>query len=212
MPKIAIILGSLRRPGMGLGIANWLVSLVRKGFESTPASSGIPAIDVVFVDPTQAPLPLGPIVDGSHVPADIRDPAQHPNPAVREWATFVASCSGFVILSPVYNHSYPGELKNTFDHLYWEWKNKPVAIISYAGGGGHLEVIDMLRELLGGRLKMQVAKASVAIKWQKGSATAPPAEGPAPAWLRACEPQVYAVVEELKALLCAAAQPKGLGA
>ena len=111
MSKVALILGSLRRPGTGIGVAGWLTPILREGFNKpSNSSSSSPSsnVEVVFVDPTKPPLPLGPIVDGSHVPYDIRDPAKHPNPAVREWATFVSSCSGFVFLSPEYNSSYPG--------------------------------------------------------------------------------------------------------
>ncbi|KAH9944324.1 flavoprotein [Epithele typhae] len=200
MPKVAVLLGSLRRPGMGFGIASWLTPLVRQSFQtartSTPDAS---SVDVVLVDPTQPPLPLGPIVDGSHVPADIRDPTKHPNPAVREWAMFVTSCSGFIILCPEYNKSYPGELKNTFDHLYWEWARKPVMVVAYGGGGG-ARVEEALRGMLGGPFKMQVADKGVGIKWPRGTDKVPP-EGPAPKWLQAYEPEVLAAVEELNGLI-----------
>ncbi|RPD82483.1 flavo protein [Lentinus tigrinus ALCF2SS1-7] len=200
MSKVALILGSLRRPGQGIGIANWLTPVLRQALNNPnsrhPSSS---QMDVVFVDPTKPPLPLGAITDGTHVPADIRDPAKHPNPAVREWATFVSSCSGFVVLSPEYNGSYPGELKNALDHLYWEWRNKPVVVVTYGSSGGK-RCATLLRSLLGGAFKMQLAQKEVAIKWPKGSANVP-TEGEPPEWLKAFEPDVLEAIEEMKRLM-----------
>lgn len=199
MSKVAVLLGSLRRPGMGIGIASWLTPLVRQGFQQARAAPTRGALEVVFVDPTHPPLPLGPLVDGSHVPADIRDPAAHPNPAVREWATFVASCAAFVVLSPEYNRTYPGELKNTLDHLYWEWHGKPVLVVSYGAGGG-ASVAEVLKGMLGGPFKMKVAERSVKIKWPRGSEKVP-VDGPAPEWLRAYDTQVLEAIGELNDLI-----------
>ena len=155
MSKVALIIGSLRRPGNGIGIANWLTPVLRKGLSASEGSST--TADLIFVDSTKPPLPLGPIIDASHVPADIRDPSQHPNPRVREFAHLVTSCDGFVFLSPEYNSSYPGELKNTIDHLYWEWLNKPAIVITYGSAGG-TRCAALLRSLLSKSFKMKLAE------------------------------------------------------
>ena len=200
MFKVAIILGSLRRPGQGIGIATWLTPVIRRALNDPNSRlSSASKVDVVFVDPTKPPLPLGAITDGDHIPADIRDPTKHPNPSVREWAMFVSSCSGFVVLSPEYNGSYPGELKNTLDHLYWEWRNKPAVLMTYSGGGGK-RCAAMLRTLLGGSLKMPLTEKEVAIKWPRGSGNVP-TDGEAPEWLKAFEPDVLEAIEELKGLM-----------
>ncbi|CDO71625.1 hypothetical protein BN946_scf184911.g95 [Trametes cinnabarina] len=203
MSKVALLLGSLRRPGNGIGIASWLHPVLREGLNDTSSGTAHTGVDVVFVDPTKPPLPLGPIVDGSHVPADIRDPSKHPNPNVREFATFVTSCNGIVVLSPEYNRGYPGELKNTFDHLYWEWHKKPVLLVTYGSSGG-ANCSALLRSFLGGPLKMQVAEKAVAIKLPKshsnGSDKAP-TQGPAPDWLEQYRPEVLAAVAEFKDLI-----------
>ncbi|KAI0655151.1 flavoprotein [Cubamyces menziesii] len=194
--KVALLLGSLRRPGNGIRIATWLTPVLRQAFNDTGngAAPHQPNVDVVFMDSTNPPLPLGPIVDGSHVPSDIRDPSQHPNPAVREFATFVSSCSGFVVLSPEYNGTYSGELKNTFDHLYWEWRKKPVSIITYGGGGGG-RCATQLRTLLADRFKMRVAEKNVEIKLPRSR------DGHTPDWLEEYRPEILQTVEELKQLI-----------
>lgn len=190
MSKVALIMGSLRRPGNGIGIANWLAPILRKNLEQT---------NVIFLDSTKPPLPLGPVVDGTHVPADIRDPTQHPNPTVREFASLISSCNGFVFLSPEYNGSYSGEMKNTLDHLYWEWTKKPALVVTYGGGGG-TRAATQLRGLLEGPFEMKLTEKRVAIKWPKGAGTVP-SEGEAPDWLQRFEPEVLAAIEEFKRLL-----------
>ncbi|KAI0778258.1 flavoprotein [Trametes elegans] len=205
MSKVALLLGSLRRPGNGIGIASWLAPVLRESLNGSEISAVFPRsqTEVVVVDPTKPPLPLGPIIDGSHLPADIHEPTQHPNPSVREFATFVSSCSGLVVLSPEYNGSYPGELKNTFDHLYWEWRNKPVIIVTYGGSGG-TRCAGLLRSLLGGPFRMRVTEKNVAIKLPKsysGGSDKVPTAGETPEWLEEYRPQVIEAVEELKRLM-----------
>ena len=40
-----------------------------------------------------------------------------------------------VIITPEYNHSIPGVLKNALDHLYPEYDNKPFSYITTSAGG-----------------------------------------------------------------------------
>jgi NAD(P)H-dependent FMN reductase len=39
-------------------------------------------------------------------------------------------------VTPQYNWSIPASLKNALDYLYYEWKDKPAAIVTYGGRGG----------------------------------------------------------------------------
>lgn len=40
-----------------------------------------------------------------------------------------------IILTPEYNHSIPGVLKNALDHLYPEYEDKPFAYVTTSAGG-----------------------------------------------------------------------------
>jgi NAD(P)H-dependent FMN reductase len=50
---------------------------------------------------------------------------------VRKWAEKLASLDGFVFVTPEYNHSITGALKNALDSAREEWNNKAAGIISY---------------------------------------------------------------------------------
>ncbi|KAI0695180.1 NADPH-dependent FMN reductase, partial [Cytidiella melzeri] len=128
--RVAVIIGSSRQGGNGAGIAAWTSRLLQHHLDA----SGVPS-DVVTVDPRVSPHPFGPVVDGSRFPGQIANPDDYGSPAIRDWSRFISSCSAFAIVSPEYNGGYPGELKNSIDHLYHEWSHKPVLLLTYGGGG-----------------------------------------------------------------------------
>jgi NAD(P)H-dependent FMN reductase len=51
----------------------------------------------------------------------------------------------FVVLTPEYNHSYPGALKHAIDTHYPEWQYKPVSFVSYGAGSGGIRAVEHLR-------------------------------------------------------------------
>lgn len=64
----------------------------------------------------------------------------------KKYSEKVTKADGFVIVSPEYNHGYPGELKMMLDMAYQEYNKKPVAIFGVAGGGmGGVRMVEQLR-------------------------------------------------------------------
>ena len=51
----------------------------------------------------------------------------------------------FVIVTPEYNHGYPGALKSLIDTYGRQWQIKPLAFVSYGGVSGGLRAIEQLR-------------------------------------------------------------------
>ena len=63
------------------------------------------------------------------------------------WQKEMAQADGLIIVSPEYNHGYPGELKLMLDMLYDEYENKPVAIIGAGGKIGGGRMVEQLRQV-----------------------------------------------------------------
>ncbi|MDH6464754.1 NAD(P)H-dependent FMN reductase [Micromonospora sp. A200] len=86
---------------------------------------------------------------------------QYQQPQTLEWARKIASFDGFVMVTPEYNHSTSGALKNAVDFLYNEWNNKAVGFVSYGSVGG-ARAVEHLR-LIAGELQMADVRSQVAL-------------------------------------------------
>lgn len=53
---------------------------------------------------------------------------------VSEFARRITDADGVVVVSPVYNSSFPAALKNVVDLLFKEWDRKPVLVVSVTYG------------------------------------------------------------------------------
>lgn len=49
------------------------------------------------------------------------------------------------MVTPEYNHSYPGPLKHAIDSLGKQWHAKPIGFVSYGGMSGGLRAVEALR-------------------------------------------------------------------
>ncbi len=47
----------------------------------------------------------------------------------------IAGADALVVVTPEYNHGYPGVLKNALDYYLKEFTRKPVALVTVSGGG-----------------------------------------------------------------------------
>lgn len=68
---------------------------------------------------------------------------------VKAWQDIALKADGFFIVTPEYNHSFPGELKIFLDSLYDEYKGKPVALCGVSSGQfGGARMIDHVKTVL----------------------------------------------------------------
>jgi NAD(P)H-dependent FMN reductase len=74
------------------------------------------------------------------VRVDLLDLADGPLPPER-----VARAEAVVVVTPEYNHSFPGPLKTAVDALRDEWRATPVGFVSYGGISGGLRAVEQLR-------------------------------------------------------------------
>lgn len=62
----------------------------------------------------------------------------------------MARADGYIIVSPEYNHSFPGELKIFLDHFYMEYAKKSVGLVGVSmGPWGGARAIESLRIVFG---------------------------------------------------------------
>jgi NAD(P)H-dependent FMN reductase len=119
-PKIGVIIGSVRPGRQGDKPANWIAGIAEE--------SGLFAA-VEIVDLKDYPLPP------FDAPAsDLWMPT--PNEIAAKWQMKLSEFDGFIIVTPEYNHSIPGALKNAIDWAYLPFVRKAVAYVSYGSVGG----------------------------------------------------------------------------
>ena len=118
MERIGIIAASVREGRRGFAFAQWIHRL---------ASQREVAAELVDL----RDWPLGPYDQKS--PPAMLEPTYAEGTLPRRWAELVRGLDGFVMVTPEYNHGYPGQLKNAIDWLFPAWHHKPVAFVTYGG-------------------------------------------------------------------------------
>ncbi|WP_424184511.1 NADPH-dependent FMN reductase [Actinokineospora sp. G85] len=63
------------------------------------------------------------------------------------FAAAVGRADAFVVVTPEYNHGYPGAFKEAVDSVYTGWMAKPVAFVTYGGISGGLRAAEQLRQV-----------------------------------------------------------------
>ncbi|MCA9357550.1 NAD(P)H-dependent oxidoreductase [Candidatus Nomurabacteria bacterium] len=66
------------------------------------------------------------------------------NEAVARFTKKIEEGDAFIMVTPEYNHSTSGVLKNAIDWVSPEWNNKPIAFVSYGSVGG-ARAVEQLR-------------------------------------------------------------------
>ena len=100
MTNIAVILGSTRPGRRGEQVARWVVDHARERRNA----------EFELVDLLNDPLPH---LDEPLAPSM----GQYQNAHTQDWAATIARFDGFVFVTPEYNHSTSGVLKNAIDYL-----------------------------------------------------------------------------------------------
>lgn len=119
MLKLAVIVGSTRPGRVGESVARWVYDHAK-----TRSDAAFELVDIADFN-----LPL---LDEPVPPSQGKYSKEH----TKRWAAKVASFDGFVFVTPEYNHSTSGALKNAIDFLYAEWNNKAAGFVGYGSAGG----------------------------------------------------------------------------
>ncbi len=119
-PRLGVIIASTREGRFGPTVARWFAEQVQK------AST----FDLDIIDLAQIEVPAKPFTSHAHA-VDLR--------------SRIAAADAVVIVTPEYNHSFPGTLKNAIDLAHQEWFAKPIAFVSCGGLAGGLRAVEHLR-------------------------------------------------------------------
>lgn len=146
MTRIAIVTGSTRPGRNGEAVARWVHEVATRHGDRTDATYEL--VDLATFD-----LPL---LDEPTPPAMEQEP-EHEH--TRRWQKTVESFDAFVFVTPEYNHSTSGALKNALDYLFVPWHNKAAGFVGYGSAGG-VRAVEHLRQICG-ELAMADVRAQV---------------------------------------------------
>ena len=119
--KVGIIIGSIREGRKGESVGRWVHELASRREDATYELLDLRTFDVPLLTAAVSPGAAQKQYDSAEVTA---------------WSAAVDSCDAFVFVTPEYNHSVPGALKNAYDSLGPEWRRKPVGFVAYGSVGG----------------------------------------------------------------------------
>ncbi len=119
--KIQVILGATRPGRISERVASWVVNTAAQNEN----------FEVELVDMADYNLPH------FNEPVSPRyNPNRQPEPEVARWLAKLAESDGYVVVTPEYNHSIAGVLKDGFDYVTTELARKPLTIVSHGTVGG----------------------------------------------------------------------------
>lgn len=144
MTRVAIIVGSTRPGRNGKAVADWVYQAA-----ASRTDAEFELVDLVDYALPHLDEPVPPLL------------GQYQHEHTRRWANKIASFDGYVFVTPEYNHSTSGVLKNAIDYLFAEWNDKAVGFVSYGSVGG-VRAVEHLR-LIAGELQLADVRSQVAL-------------------------------------------------
>jgi NAD(P)H-dependent FMN reductase len=120
---VAVIVASVRADRVAPTVAAWFQRQIGKHIDA--------CVDLIDLTELELPGDLGGGEDAA------------------QFARRIERAGAAVIVTPEYNHGYPGPLKTAIDTAYREWFAKPVAFVSYGGSSGGLRAVEQLRGVFG---------------------------------------------------------------
>jgi NAD(P)H-dependent FMN reductase len=129
MQKILVIVGSTRPSRRSLDVANWFLEVAKTNKAFKFELTDLAEVNLPMFNETQSPM-FG----------------KYEHEHTKNWNAQLAAADGYIIVTPEYNHGYPGALKNAIDYAYHEWARKPVAFVSYGVAGG-VRAVEQLKQV-----------------------------------------------------------------
>jgi NAD(P)H-dependent FMN reductase len=131
MLRIAIVTGSTRPGRNNEAVANWVYRVAKERRDAEFELIDIASYNLPLLDEPMPPLF-----------------AQYSHQHTKAWSEKIASFDAYVFVTPEYNHSTSGALKNAIDYLFREWNNKAAGFVSYGGHAGGARAVEHLRLIM----------------------------------------------------------------
>ena len=106
--KLHIVVGSTREGRAAQEVMHWVENRARDRKE----------FDVDVLDLRDWPLPM--FAETLETIGDFNDPT-YSDPLVKAWNRKVSDGDAFIFITPEYNHSFSGVLKNAIDNVFVSW-------------------------------------------------------------------------------------------
>jgi NAD(P)H-dependent FMN reductase len=142
MPRLTIIIASLREGRGAEAIARWFIERAQQHGK----------FEVKVADLRELNLPL---LNEPHHPRL----KKYVHESTKQWSAIVDASDAFVFVTPEYNYSTPPALVNALDTVYHEWTYKPVGFVTYGGISGGLRAMQMTRMMVTGFKMMPMVEA-----------------------------------------------------
>lgn len=134
--KLGIVIGSVRQGRVSDKMAKWVAAATVKNAD----------VEVEIIDLMDYKLPF---FDEAISPQF--NPDRKPEGEVKRWLDTLAKQDAYIFVTPEYNRSIPGALKNAIDFVAYEMAKKPVAIATHGSSNG-AQAVAQLRGILPGTL------------------------------------------------------------
>jgi NAD(P)H-dependent FMN reductase len=118
--KLAVILGTTRQNRQTEKQAKWVVKAAHQQ-----------GAEVELIDLADYEMPF--FAEGV---SPRYNPKREINEVAQQWLNKLDEFDAYIFVTPEYNHSIPGVLKNALDYLDWQLVRKPAAIVSHGTVGG----------------------------------------------------------------------------
>jgi len=145
MLKIGIIIGSTRPNRVGAEVGRWVFDQCQLRNDAEFELVDLISFNLPLLDEPVPPLMA----------------TEYAKEHTKIWSEKINSLDAFIFVSPEYNHSTSGALKNAIDYLYREWNDKAAGFVSYGSMGG-VRAVEHLR-LIMAELQVATVRSQVAL-------------------------------------------------
>ena len=132
--KLQVIIGTVREGRVTDRLGKWVAA----------EAKNLPDTTVEIVDLLDYPMPF---FDEAVSPR--YNPERKPKPEVKKWLDKLAEADAYAFVTPEYNRSIAGVLKNAIDYFAYEIDKKPILLVAHGSTGGAQAVANLRMALPG---------------------------------------------------------------